>query len=73
MSGNESYGDYDFSVWEYWPSAHIMKPQGYCYTIYRKGTSRIVTESKEWFDSDGEARLAAIGHISLIQQGVDYD
>lgn len=29
----------------------------------------LVVESNEWFDSEGEAGLAAIGHISLLENG----
>ncbi len=69
MSNRETYSYYDFSVYEYWPDCHRTANCGYCYTIYKKGTDRIVSESNEWFDSEGEARLAAIGHISLIENG----
>jgi len=73
MDEIETYGNLDFIVYENWPNAHRMKPLGFCYTIYKKGTKRILQESQEWFESEGEARLAAIGHISLIQQGVEHD
>ncbi len=29
----------------------------------------VLRESDEWYDSEGRARLAAIGHISLLENG----
>lgn len=42
------------------------------YKIYQDNNT-ILLISTEWFESEGEARLAAFGHISLIQQGVEHD
>jgi hypothetical protein len=42
------------------------------YTILNKDKS-ILLSSTEWFESEGEASLAAIGHISLLQQGAKND
>jgi len=65
----EKCGYYEFEVYEYWPSLHLDKAQGYCYTIYKPGSEDIVRESEEWFESEMRARLAAIGHISLLENG----
>ena len=44
---------------------------GWVYVIYHpdyKGKV-ILRESDEWYDSENRARLAAIGHISLLENG----
>ena len=41
--------------------------KGYFYLIYDK--SGLVVESNEYFDSVIRARMAAIGHITLLEKG----
>ncbi len=49
-------------------------PHGYIYAIYRQGEKYdLVTRSKEWFDNAGQASLAAIGHINLLEKGDNHD
>lgn len=42
---------------------------GFVYKIYKKETKELIRETHEWFDSKGQAELAAIGHISLLENG----
>lgn len=46
---------------------------GYYYVIYdsyyKPCEFTIIREADEYFDSEEEARLAAIGHISLLEDG----
>ncbi len=37
------------------------------YTIHEKPI--LVVESEEWFDSEAQAGFAAVGHISLLENG----
>ncbi len=37
------------------------------YTLDEK--PRLVVESDEWFDSEAQAGFAAVGHISLLENG----
>lgn len=60
---------YDYVVYENWPDCHRDKNLGWCYTIYKKNTKIVVRESDEWFDSEAQAGFAAIGHISLLENG----
>jgi len=69
MNKRENCGYYDYSVYEFWPDCHRDKCLGYAYTIYKKDTDKIVRESEEWFDSEAQAGFAAIGHISLLENG----
>jgi hypothetical protein len=45
------------------------KWHGYVYEIYTKNTKQLVRESDEWFYSEAQAGFAAIGHISLLENG----
>jgi len=51
----------------------IKITEGWVYVIYDPEFSpsckTIMRESEEWFDTESEARLAAIGHISLLENG----
>lgn len=62
----EESGDYCLEVVE-----GISYYQGkWIYLIYKKGnTLHPICKSNEWFDSAGRARLAGLGHISLIEKG----
>ncbi len=46
---------------------------GYIYVIYDTyyvpSDHTIIRESNEWYDTEQEARFAAIGHISLLENG----
>ena len=58
-----------YTTWEFWPDCHRMKPLGYCYIIFNKQTGIVISESTEYFESKARAELAAIGHISLLENG----
>lgn len=62
-----------FSLYEYevMPYESEEVKDGFVYIIYHpdyKGKV-VLRESDEWYDSEGRARLAAIGHISLLENG----
>ena len=45
---------------------------GYTYKIHTAGCMPYydgIIESDEWFDTEQEARFAAIGHIDLLENG----
>jgi hypothetical protein len=42
---------------------------GWVYEIYTQFDDVLVRESDEWFDCEMRATWAAIGHISLLEQG----
>lgn len=70
----ENYNGIFFEIEEWWPDMHRSQPAGYVYYIHTKdGRGKKTIDSYEYFESEGEARLAAIGHISLLQQGVEHD
>lgn len=50
---------------------HVYKghPEGWVYEIYTQFDDVLIRESEEWFDSEGQAGFAAIGHISLLENG----
>lgn len=56
----EKFGIYRFSIIEY--------ESGWIYEIYTDEGTR-VRQSTEKFKYEGIARFAAIGHISLLEQG----
>lgn len=47
--------------------------KGYFYVIYNPdyvpSEHTVIREADEYFDSENQARLAAIGHISLLENG----
>ena len=44
--------------------------QGYVYEIYSLETPPLlIREGTEWFESQGHAELAAVGHISMLEHG----
>lgn len=48
--------------------------EGWTYEIYNLDKKpELIVKSNEWFDTKGHARLAAIGHISLLENGERYD
>lgn len=64
----KKYGYYEYEV--------IPLPEGWGYKIFTDnkvyqeilGTD-VYRESDEWFDSEAQAGFAAVGHISLIENG----
>jgi hypothetical protein len=58
----QKFGEYNFSV------IKDKKDQGFYYEIYTKDFS-VLRQAKETFQYEGIARFAAIGHISLLEQG----
>jgi hypothetical protein len=43
---------------------------GWVYEIYDLDSNpELIRESDEWFDSEAEAGFAAVGHISLLENG----
>lgn len=69
MEKRKNHGHYDYEVYEYWPDIHRDELLGYAYTIFKKDSDKIVRESKEWFDSEAQAGFAAVGHITLLENG----
>lgn len=61
----EHYSNHDFEVYK--------EEKGWVYDIYSREYMDTLIESAEYFDSEGEARLAAIGHISVIENGGSND
>jgi hypothetical protein len=60
----EKYSCYEFEIKE---SRHR-----FCYFIYSEGCKPYfdgTIESDEWFESEQKARYAAIGHITLLENG----
>lgn len=78
MISEERYGNYDYEIWEYMDKRF---PAGFAYYYYRiidkeshsnfLPESPLVCESDENFETAQEARFAAIGHISLLEEKVE--
>lgn len=66
----QKYSCYEFTVY---PEDVGELLDGWVYVIfdpaYKPSAKTIIRESQEWFESEGEATLAAIGHISLLENG----
>jgi len=67
----ETYSCYDFEI-----SGHIEKDMPgknlYVYKIFGTGCPPYddgVIDSDEWFETENEARFAAIGRIGLLENG----
>lgn len=58
-----------YSCYEYELYQLPGKPERWCYNIFDPYDDSILRESSEWFESEGEANLAAIGHIDLLENG----
>lgn len=55
---------------EYYQYRVFQSECGWMYEIYNNAeVPELIRESKEWFDNESRARYAAIGHISLLEQG----
>ncbi len=70
----EKYSCYEFEVFKSSGEFPDNSPgwTGWVYKIYGEGCHPYddgVIESSEWFESEQEARFAAIGHISLLENG----
>jgi len=66
---SEKYNDYEFEIFEY-PDDDYPGTKYYYYRIYKGNDYASYIESDaNMFDSEQEARFAAIGHISLLEQG----
>lgn len=68
----KKFSCYEYETWEYWPDLHRDKCLGYCYTIFGAGCppyddGKILSD--EWYDSAQQAEFAAIGHITLLENG----
>ena len=69
----EKYSCYKFKIRKYDGTIYTSKSNGWDYIIYdpdyKPSEQTIFRESSEWFDSEQEARFAAIGHIDLLENG----
>ena len=66
----EKYSNYEFEI-KLMPEDEQYRNKWY-YLIYTEGCKPYddgIIESSEWFDTQQEARYAAIGHISLPENG----
>lgn len=82
MISEERYSCYDYEIWAYMDDDYPSEVSHYYYKIldtdgqHKFWTgSNVLVESDDSFESAGEARLAAIGHISKLEDGQepDYD
>lgn len=69
------YSHYQYEIWSY-PDENNTDTKYYYYKILDKGGEQhfwlndpVIRESDEDFNSVGEASLAAIGHIGLLEDG----
>lgn len=76
----EKYSYYEFEIFHelipIWSATGKTDKtvNGYIYKIYGEGCYPYddgVIESDEWFDTEQEARFAAIGHITKLEDGPD--
>ncbi len=71
MMEREKYSYYEFEIFEH-PDDDYPADKYYSYKIYTEGCMTYydgVIESSNGFDTEQEARFAAVGHISLIENG----
>lgn len=75
LVSEETYSHYDYEIWAY-PDDDYPSTKYFYYKILASDPqhkfwtgSNVLRESDEYFDSSGEARLAAIGHIDLLESG----
>jgi len=71
----DRFSHYEYEIWVY-PDDDYPDTKYYYYKILDKGGDHhfwmgtpVIRESDEYFDSPGEASLAAIGHIDLLESG----
>lgn len=66
----EKHGYYQYKIWLDMFMDKGRKVQHWVYEIYDlNNPPELVRESTEWFDSEARAEFAAIGHISLLENG----
>jgi hypothetical protein len=69
----EKFSCYEYQVRKYNGKIYSTVSKGWDYVIYdpdyKPSDDTIIRESSEWFDSEQQARFAAIGHISLLENG----
>ncbi len=75
----EKFGCYEFEIVSHLvPGSNDVEDvdnwiQGYFYIIYDPeylpATNTVLREGDEYFDSESRARIAAIGHITLLENG----
>lgn len=58
-------GDYEYSIRPH------EENEGYCYSVYLD--EHILVKSDEIFETKIKAELAAVGHITLIENGDSKD
>lgn len=67
----EKFSCYEFEIFEH-PDDDYPTDKYYTYKIYTEGWAPYddgVIDSEDSFDSAQRARFAAIGHISLLEEG----
>jgi len=73
----EKYSFYEFEIIKHEPDEHcdhihfIYQIFSNCKTQNYDSCTSILRESKEWYETEQEARFAAIGHINLLESGKD--
>ena len=69
----EKYSIYEFEIMKVvYAELDGRKNTGYIYEIYSEGCLPYddgVIESDEYFDTEEQSRFAAIGHITLLENG----
>jgi len=70
----EKYSCYEFEIRCHdvpgWGEFVNQWVKGYFYIIFDPACKdRMIVEANEYFDSEQQARLAAIGHITLLENG----
>jgi hypothetical protein len=76
MRAEEHYSHGDYEIWAYMDDDYPADVSHYFYKITEKGGMQdywlrdpVIRESSEWFDTEQEARFAAIWHIDLLENG----
>jgi hypothetical protein len=68
----EKYSHYEFEIYLDVGLLKDKEVHGYIYKIFGTGCPPYddgLIESDEWYDTEQEARFAAIGHIDLLENG----
>lgn len=68
----EKYSCYEYEINSGYKTTAPDEEIIYFYRIFGEGCPPYddgIIESSEWFESEQEARFAAIGHISLLENG----
>jgi len=75
LISEEKYSCYEFDICSY-PDDGYPSKKYYFYKIYGHGCPPYddgIIETDEQFETAQEARFAAIGHITKLEEGADYD